>query len=142
MSTLSLTTTFQVIQCANCHVPFGMADTFAADRRRDHKTFYCPSGHSQYFPGESDLEVAERKRKEAQRAAEYARSAAQAARDQAAAAERSTRAYKGHLTRMRNSIARGVCPVAGCRRHFDSVQAHIETQHPEWASANVEALRA
>lgn len=46
----------KVIQCAHCHIPFAMPSRLHEDRRNDHKTFFCPNGHSQYFPGKSDEE--------------------------------------------------------------------------------------
>ena len=61
--------------------------------------------------------------------------------DQLAAAERSARAYRGHLTRMRNRIAAGVCPVPGCRRTgLTQTLRHIASQHPEWLAEHEHAL--
>jgi len=37
---------------------------------------------------------------------------------------------KAALTRMTNRIAFGVCPC--CHRHFDNLQRHIATKHPEF----------
>src|SRR3990167_2121818 len=41
--------------CCNCGVLFAMTADFDKERRRDHKLFYCPSGHAQSF-GENDTE--------------------------------------------------------------------------------------
>lgn len=46
----------KVIQCANCHMPFAVPSRFEEDRRNDHESFFCPKGHSQFFPGKSDEE--------------------------------------------------------------------------------------
>ena len=54
-----------------------------------------------------------------------------AIQDQLDAERRSAAAYRGHLTRMRNRVARGVCPVAGCKRSFPELHAHVVTCHPE-----------
>lgn len=39
---------------AGCGVPFQVTDGFDARRREDHRTFYCPNGHSMSFTGKSD----------------------------------------------------------------------------------------
>jgi hypothetical protein len=44
------------ITCHTCGVVFGLTDSVDAARREDHKTFYCPNGHSQYFPGKTEEE--------------------------------------------------------------------------------------
>lgn len=107
---------------------------------------HCPLGH-EFVYGDTERDrlkrelAAERERTAlAKRQAEFAWTSRDAAWDQARAAERSAAAYKGHVTRLRNRIANGVCPVAGCRRHFDNVQAHIAGQHPQWAAEHPEAL--
>jgi hypothetical protein len=41
------------INCANCGITFDLPDHFEEKRRNDHATFYCPNGHSQYFPGKT-----------------------------------------------------------------------------------------
>ncbi|SBN64418.1 hypothetical protein GA0004736_3378 [Curtobacterium sp. 9128] len=140
MLTQTFTDTLVVISCAHCDTAFGMTQTMHATLRRDHGTFYCPRGHANHYPGESDLEREQRLRKLAEQQTRFTRASRDAARDQADAAERSARAYKGHVTRLRNRIANGVCPVADCRRSFSNVRRHIAGQHPEWAHEHPEAM--
>lgn len=42
--------TLVTIVCCECSVPFGMLKEVHAQRNRDHKMFWCPNGHEQYFP--------------------------------------------------------------------------------------------
>lgn len=145
-NTLSYTGTLRITTCwcgIAMALPQDLYDYISRDRRR---SGYCPLGH-EWVVGDAENDRLKREAKEAQeraalhaRQAEFARTARDAAWDQARAAERSAAAYKGHATRLRNRIANGVCPVAGCRRHFDNVQAHIEGQHPDWAAEHPEAL--
>ena len=129
-----------VEHCCTCGVVFAIPDGL-----RNHlvknpgRPFYCPSGHKQWYTGPTE---ADRQRERAERAERWLndqRAATRAARDQADAAERSARAYKGHLTRLRNKIAAGVCPC--CRRNFTNVRDHMRTEHPAWVEQNAEALR-
>ncbi len=142
MSTQTYIGTLYIQTCchADCGLVFGMPVDFDTARRRDHKTWYCPRGHGQSYTGKSDLEKERERAERAERNAEYLRTSRQAAWDQAGAAERSARAYRGHLTRLRNRIAAGVCPVQSCRRNFTNVKAHIASQHPEWAHDHPDAL--
>lgn len=35
---------------------FKVPDVIESELRASHKDFFCPSGHKQFFPGESDVE--------------------------------------------------------------------------------------
>lgn len=137
--TLEYTGTLVVTSCW-CGIQVGVPSSLYRKAQSDSdQAIYCPIGHTfVYRKNEADREKERADRLE--RDLRLARSARDAARDQAGAAHRSAIAYKGHATRLRNRIANGVCPVAGCRRHFDNVQAHIEGQHPQWAAEHPEAL--
>jgi hypothetical protein len=128
-----------VSDCPNCGVVYGITRAYELRRREDGKGFYCPNGHNGSF-GESEIDKAKRLQVMAEGRERTARIRASAAYDQAEAAHHSARAYKGHLTRMRNRIASGVCPVQGCRRNFANVKAHVTSQHPTWAHEHPEAL--
>lgn len=128
MRTQTFIETLTVMTCSVCHMPYGMTTRFESDMRSSRATFYCPIGHRQYFPGKTPEQERDAAREQTRRA--Y--TALTAARDQANAAERSARAYKGHVTRIRNLVAKGICPVAGCRRNFTNVREHMATQHPDF----------
>lgn len=40
--------------CANCGIEFATPSHFEKTRREDHKSFFCPNGHSLAFSGVSD----------------------------------------------------------------------------------------
>lgn len=128
------TVTFVPIDCGACGVPFGMTETFYNDRLNDHKAWYCPNGHSRVYSGQSDADKALKRAETAEQRLKWALAREEAQRRERAAAERSAAAYRGHLTRLRNRISNGVCPVQGCRRHFSNVHAHISSEHPQWAA--------
>lgn len=122
----------------------GIAMALPADLYRhaqNHKGFavHCPLGHTWVFT-ETETERQRKRAESLERQLRMSREATQWERDQRLAGERSNAAYRGHLTRLRNKIANGVCPVADCRRHFDDVQAHIATKHPAWAAEHPEVL--
>lgn len=127
MTTLSLTSTYTLVECCNssCGITFAVPQTWATERQRDHTWWYCPNGHRQHWPQESDLERARRQARRAEvRATHY--------QDQAQAAERSARAYKGVATRVKRRVANGVCPC--CRRTFADLARHMAGQHPDFVT--------
>lgn len=42
--------------CANCHVAFWMSLAMVKQLRECHNEFYCPNGHSNYYPAKTDAE--------------------------------------------------------------------------------------
>lgn len=44
------------IVCGQCSLPFAVPARFDEERRKDHKTFYCPHGHPRVYSGKSDEE--------------------------------------------------------------------------------------
>lgn len=117
--------------CVNCGVLFGTEVGYDNQRREDHKSFYCPSGHAQSYIGKTEAQIAREERDAARSLAQREAVRRRAAENQAEVERRSAAAYKGHVTRIRNRIANGVCP-AGCNRHFENVERHIATQHPDF----------
>ena len=108
---------------------FGLSDTVERERRRDHTTFYCPAGHRQHFPGESDLEREQRLAKNASQRAVYAEKRLDCEKADHQDTKNSLRATKGAHTRTKNRIHNGVCPH--CKRHFANVRRHMASQHPK-----------
>lgn len=47
----------RTIHCSRCGIPFATTNSFYLRKRDDHKTFFCPSGHKNYYPQESIEEL-------------------------------------------------------------------------------------
>jgi hypothetical protein len=127
--------TLVIEACCNCGVAFGMTREFSDRRKRDHRDFYCPSGHGQHYTAESDAEREKRLRIAAQARAAILEDAYEMER-------RSKAALKGHLTRARNKIAAGNCPVPDCGQHFANVREHMKHKHPDWHLTDPETGKA
>lgn len=140
-ATMEYTGVLEIVECANCHTDFGVQPAFIRARRADHASFYCPFGHTNYYPQKSDLQKQRERAERAERAAADEAARRRAVQDQLDASERSRRAYKGHLTRAKARIAAGVCPVPGCRRSgFTAVMRHIASKHPQWHAEHAQEL--
>lgn len=114
-----------------CGIQFAMPKYFQAQLLKDHsRSFYCPNGHSQYYVGKTELQLAkeetERVRQQLKWAEENAASASKA-RDKA---DRRASAAKGVVTKIKRRVGNGVCPC--CNRTFQNLMAHMNTKHPKF----------
>lgn len=127
--TQDFTDTLSVHECSNCGCTYGITTAYERDRRKDHKTWYCPNGCARHYPQKNVEEQlrAELARTEGQVAVERTR--AQEAEREAVFERNRARALKGHLTRARRRAAAGICPC--CKRSFKQVRDHMQGQHPD-----------
>jgi len=137
-TTLTFTGELTVTSCW-CGIRLAIPDSLYRQARQNKKAVFCPLGHT-FAWSETEADRLKKRLAAAERTKDWYADALSRTQHERDASERSARAYKGHVTRLRNRIANGVCPVAGCHRHFDNVQAHIEGQHPEWAAEHPEVL--
>jgi len=122
-----------VLNCANCGMEFGISVDFETRRRDDHKSFYCPNGHPQSFPGktENEKEIARLKLElnsrelEAKRATERAKWAESSAHGARISAGRA----KAAMARVSARVHAGVCPH--CNRTFKQLASHMKQKHQE-----------
>lgn len=117
--------------CCNCGVLFAMEYWRTKRLQENHQTFYCPNGHGQSYTGPTEADRLKGQLEAARSLAVREADRRREAEARTEAERRSSAAYKGHVTRIRNRIANGVCP-AGCNRHFDNVERHIASKHPDF----------
>ena len=105
-------------ECCQCGVIFGMMTYYKNERLRDQKQFYCPSGHSQGYVGETEAQKNARLLKEEQ-----------ARHQRTIARENEERAAKEKAERKLKRVGRGVCP--DCNRSFQNLARHMCSKHGE-----------
>ena len=124
MSVIYKTETYSVINCAKCGIGFGIPEDYERQLRSDCGTFYCPSGHTQWFPGKTDQQrINELKAQVASK------------NDLLASTQRELdkryrlqRAAEGKTRAIKRRVANGVCPC--CTRTFQNLAAHMANKHP------------
>jgi hypothetical protein len=122
-----------------CGLRHGVPEDLRTHQLREHDRgrhfgIYCPLGHEHVPAGKSRLEREQELRQAAEASEQFYR-------DQAARERRTSAALRGHLTRMKNRIANGVCPVPGCKRSgFSNVMRHIASKHPGWHAEHAHDL--
>lgn len=128
--TITATVRISTITCAACSMTFGVPERFEANRRDDHTRFYCPAGHSNYFDGKSDADKLRDELSREQERRARLESSVEYWKGRERQKERSVRAHKGIVTKMRKRIANGVCPC--CHAKFKNLRDHMREQHPDW----------
>lgn len=132
LDTMLYTGTLTIIECGECHIQFAIPSDMQRRALANHSIpFYCPRGDRLYYQGKTAEEKAKEDAAAARAEASRARASRDAAYDQALAAHRSAAAHKGQVTRIRNLIAKGICPC--CRRNFSNLRDHMATEHPNYA---------
>lgn len=118
---IQATLNFSICECSECGVRFGLQAFYKSKLQETHQTFYCPNGHSQYFPGETEAEKLrkELKRKEQELANKVI---------EKINVENELLKTQRKLKRVHN----GTCPC--CKRTFQNLKRHMETKHPELVS--------
>lgn len=125
-------TDLEVEICGTCGVLFAAPEALLRNARADHTIeFFCPNGHNLHYLGKSKAQqLEEQLERERARAGRLV-----AQRDQLEASLRGTKAAKTRITRERDSLKRrataGVCPHPECHRHFENLERHVASKHPE-----------
>lgn len=123
--------TITPIVCGECGLHFGIDETYLARLKDKHETFYCPKGHSRWYPpGSSDLEKLQKELEAKERSLQHEREKFDRERRIREHYRRSAQTYRGHLTRVRKRVGNGVCPC--CGRTFKQLAAHMKSQHPAY----------
>jgi len=125
MSTFTIETTFATCCCASCGIQYAIPERRQRELRENHETFYCPNGHTQWYPQKSEAEKLrdELKRKE-QELANTAIEKLQLKKE----LELKIKQRDKKLKRLTN----GVCSC--CNRSFVNLHQHMKKQHPEEVS--------
>ena len=124
IDTLTYTGTLTVLDCGLCGITFAMPGNLYREANRDHNIwFWCPLGHRLHYPGQTE----EQKLRECLKAE---RESNARSIERAQGAIRSRNAMKGQVTKIKNRVARGVCPC--CNRSFPQLAEHMSSEHPDF----------
>lgn len=134
---ITLATEFEVIDCANCGMEFGVLASYIERRRKDGRSFNCPNGHSLSF-GKSEADKLREQLEAKQRRLDSAEARITHLKDQNDATERALRAQRGANTKLRKRVSNGVCPC--CNRTFADLGRHMSGQHPDYVNEHTIAV--
>lgn len=116
--------------CCSCGVIFAMPAALNRKLRENGEFFYCPSGHKQHYT-ETEASRERKLREQAERRLEAEKGWSARLEETLEREKKSHASTKGQLTKARKKVQAGVCPVDGCRRHFENLERHMKNKHPE-----------
>lgn len=131
------TVDFVMEECCNCGMPFYLTKDLQNRLRKEPGTsFWCPKGHGQHYTGETPEQKLKKQLAAAQAEAEFAYQKLGEERETSEHFKRRLSSVRGHLTRAKNQLLKGNCPC--CDEHFDDLEQHITTQHPDFELEPIE----
>jgi hypothetical protein len=125
MATFTETLFFNVIECAQCGVAFGVSKDFQERRREDHEGFFCPAGHSNVYTGASEAQLLRRVLEQKENELRASKCETLNERNLREAAEVHAAKFQRKLKR----VKKGVCPC--CNRSFSNLARHMASKHSE-----------
>ena len=132
MNTITHTTELNLYDCTQCGALIALSKNLERVMRTDHRTFYCPNGHHQYFPQESAEEKLRKSLHDAEMDKTRLSHQAAAARAETTKKEAELAAAKREAARLKKRAAAGVCPC--CTRTVGQLARHMKTKHPDYTA--------
>jgi RNA polymerase-binding transcription factor DksA len=118
----TLTETLVVETCCNCGVQFAMTSTLHNKFKKEHTSFYCPSGHGQFYPAKSDVDKLKEQLQEVKN---------QLDKVETEKLQLNTK-LNGTLDRL-DKVNKGLCPVCGKPIANNNLKRHMNSKrckHP------------
>lgn len=130
LTTFALGVELEMLTCyeRTCGIQFAAPSAWLKERRRDHKGFHCPNGHSQHFPGKTREEELRDELNRTKDALDYQRQRGNRLEDDKTRLKHQVRAHKGVVTRLKNKAIAGICAFCSCE--FPNVAEHVKAEHP------------
>lgn len=132
-----LTTEYVPITCGGCGVQYAHTKAFNDQKKKDHTGWTCPNGCNRAYLSESNEEKLQRQLNQANQNRAYLEDRIREEQAGREAAQHQARAYKGHTTRIKNRVSKGVCPC--CNRSFSNLARHMESQHKGYNAEEIAA---
>lgn len=117
------------VTCPSCFMAYAIPEKMYSERKKDHESIYCPSGHGWHYTALSDEE---KMRLERDRLKQQL-----ARKDDEILAEKLA---KEKVERKLRRVQKGVCPC--CTRSFANLARHMQTKHPELPKPKLVASKA
>lgn len=128
-SQLHASNTLVVEICGVCQCMFAMPKSMQEDSRNTGDWFWCPKGHRIHYM-ETTVQKLEKEIQQERQQKDQIQAELWEQQEIRKSAERSLKATKGVITRVKNRVSKGICPC--CNRHFDNLCRHMKSKHPAW----------
>lgn len=133
VTSIKETVELSVINCGECGGTYAINDRYRKQKAQQGGGWNCPYCKCNWgYWSDNDTEIGRLKNqlKSAEKRVEWAENGRRKAQQRAERTERRRRAEKAAKTRIKNRVAKGVCPC--CNRHFENLHRHMQTKHPDY----------
>lgn len=127
-----------VVEVCWCGIRHAIPSQLARQASHNGKAVFCPLGHK-WVVKKTEAEKLEEQLRWARD--DKARLAATLEQTKASLHGQKIRAsrFKNDRDREREKAHAGVCPVVGCKRHFQNLERHMASKHPDFTEPEPEA---
>lgn len=126
--------TLTVINCGKCAATYAINERFREKCLQDGTGWHCPYCEVAWgYFGNSEAKRLKEQAEAAERRLAYERSRHDQTRAELRETEARRRGEKAAKTRIKNRVAKGVCPC--CARYFVNLHRHMAGQHPDFVVA-------
>lgn len=133
MTTMTVDTDLQTISC-QCGGVYAIGCAYYEQQRREGGSWTCPYCQSGWgFGGKGENAQLKKKLLWQQAAHDQTLAELTDSRELVRVTESRRRAERGAKTKLKNRIAKGVCPC--CNRSFQNLHRHMTSQHPDWVKS-------
>lgn len=117
------------VTCGECGGSYAITSRHFTQCRERGESWNCPYCRIGWgFAGRGEIADLKQKLEQANRRADFLATHGQRMAEERDHEKRRAASIKGHLTRYRTRVGRGVCPC--CNRSFENLRRHMESQHP------------
>jgi len=129
MSGITIGVDIVPMTCPVCGVRYGVDRVYQEKKYQEGGRWKCPNGDPLIYR-ENEADRLRKLLEQAEQTIQIERANKETANRRAVSAEMSRRVTKGHLTRLRQRVAHGVCPC--CGRTFQQLARHMANKHPNF----------
>lgn len=133
MSNVTLGVELTIINCGECGGSYAINERYRETKHTSGGYWNCPYCKCSWGYGTSEIERVRKQLAAETAARERAQQRATELRASVEHERKRVQGYQGALTKVKKRVGKGTCPC--CQRHFQNVQRHMATQHPEYATA-------
>lgn len=130
--TFIATTTLTTINCGCCGGTYAISEKYRHNKEEQGGFWHCPYCQTDWGYAESENQKLRRELLQKDKKIAAAVAAHDQTKSELEHTERRRRAEKANATKLRKRIQGGVCPC--CEKHFEDLQQHVQTEHPEFGN--------
>ena len=130
--TIILGVELETVHCGTCGGVYALGKRYIEKKYEEGGYWTCPYCGSSWGYGQSEMSRLKKRLENSESGLKSERNKLAAEKARHDQTKMSLRGQKAAKSRIKNRIAKGVCPC--CNRYFENLHSHIEKKHPNYNS--------